>query len=300
MGRFAFFFPGKARSIPAWAGNSRNLPGSARRCLTKPTGCWAFPISEMCFSGTGRGSSSSPQIRSRRFSPCRSRRIGVLEEKGIRPDFVAGHSLGRIFRAGGGRRAGVCRRRAPGAARGKYMQEAVPAGEGAMAAILGLRARSGGGDLPQSSRRPRSSPGKSEFSRADGNFRPRRGGEARRGTSLGERRQARRDAAGFRALSQRADAAGAGAPGEGSARTRSLATCAFRLVTNVDAGIITSGEEAREALIRQVTLARALGRIHARIDRAGRQHVCRSRPRPRAQRPAAADRPLGARAQRRR
>ena len=60
--------------------------------------------------------------------------------------------------------------------------------------------------------------------------------------------------AGFGALPQRIDAAGAAAPGEGPARNARLAPLRIPLVTNVDASIITSGDEAREALVRQVTL----------------------------------------------
>ena len=62
----------------------------------------------------------------------------VLEEKGIRPDFVAGHSLGEysaLVAAGALKLADAAplvRRR------GRYMQEAVPVGDGAMAALLGL------------------------------------------------------------------------------------------------------------------------------------------------------------------
>jgi [acyl-carrier-protein] S-malonyltransferase len=62
----------------------------------------------------------------------------VFEEKGIRPDFVAGHSLGEysaLVAAGGlqlSAAVSLVRRR------GRYMQEAVPVGVGAMAALLGL------------------------------------------------------------------------------------------------------------------------------------------------------------------
>jgi [acyl-carrier-protein] S-malonyltransferase len=64
----------------------------------------------------------------------------LLESRGIRPAFVAGHSLGEYsanVAAGTFALADAVRlvRR-----RGRYMQEAVPVGEGAMAAILGLDA----------------------------------------------------------------------------------------------------------------------------------------------------------------
>jgi [acyl-carrier-protein] S-malonyltransferase len=64
----------------------------------------------------------------------------VLEARGVRPDVAAGHSLGEYSAhvvAGTFAFAdavGIVRRR------GRYMQEAVPVGEGAMAAVLGLDA----------------------------------------------------------------------------------------------------------------------------------------------------------------
>lgn len=64
----------------------------------------------------------------------------VLESRGIRPAFVAGHSLGEYS---ANVAAGTLRFRDAlplVRRRGRYMQEAVPVGEGAMAAILGLDA----------------------------------------------------------------------------------------------------------------------------------------------------------------
>jgi [acyl-carrier-protein] S-malonyltransferase len=64
----------------------------------------------------------------------------LLESRGLRPDFVAGHSLGEYSAnvAAGtmtfSDALGLVRRR------GRYMQEAVPVGAGAMAAVLGLDA----------------------------------------------------------------------------------------------------------------------------------------------------------------
>ena len=62
----------------------------------------------------------------------------VLREKGIPADYVAGHSLGEysaLVAAGALRLADAVRLVRK---RGQYMQEAVPVGQGAMAAILGL------------------------------------------------------------------------------------------------------------------------------------------------------------------
>jgi [acyl-carrier-protein] S-malonyltransferase len=62
----------------------------------------------------------------------------VLSEKGLKPDFVAGHSLGEYsahVAAGTLDFADAVRTVRN---RGKYMQEAVPVGVGAMAAILGM------------------------------------------------------------------------------------------------------------------------------------------------------------------
>jgi [acyl-carrier-protein] S-malonyltransferase len=64
----------------------------------------------------------------------------LLESRGIAPAFVAGHSLGEYSAhvaagtLGFADALGIVRRR------GRYMQEAVPVGEGAMAAIIGLDA----------------------------------------------------------------------------------------------------------------------------------------------------------------
>ncbi len=95
------------------------------------------PISRLCFDGPEEElkltENTQPAILTTSTAVFR-----ILEQKGIRPDFVAGHSLGEysaLVAAGALRLsdAAVLVRR-----RGRYMQEAVPVGVGAMAALLGL------------------------------------------------------------------------------------------------------------------------------------------------------------------
>jgi [acyl-carrier-protein] S-malonyltransferase len=96
----------------------------------------AGPLSDVCFHGPEDRlmltEITQPAILTTSIAAYR-----VLEERGIQPDFVAGHSLGEYSaHVAAGTFAfadavGIVRRR------GRYMQEAVPLGTGAMAAILG-------------------------------------------------------------------------------------------------------------------------------------------------------------------
>ncbi len=97
------------------------------------------PLSRLCFEGPDEQlaltENTQPAILATSVAAWR-----LLESRGVRPSFVAGHSLGEYsanVAAGTLRFADAIRivRR-----RGRYMQEAVPVGTGAMSAILGLDA----------------------------------------------------------------------------------------------------------------------------------------------------------------
>jgi [acyl-carrier-protein] S-malonyltransferase len=62
----------------------------------------------------------------------------LLQAKGLTPDFVAGHSLGEYSANVAAGTIGFADALTSVRRRGRYMQEAVPVGTGAMAAILGL------------------------------------------------------------------------------------------------------------------------------------------------------------------
>ena len=110
---------------------------SARRVFDEADRAAGFSLSKLCFEGPAEElqltANTQPAILTASVAAAE-----VLREKGIRPDYVAGHSLGEysaLVVAGSLRLADAVRLVRK---RGQYMQEAVPVGVGAMAAILGI------------------------------------------------------------------------------------------------------------------------------------------------------------------
>ena len=129
--------PAKARKPSAWAKtSSRNIrpPG---RLSKKPTKLSATNCRN-CASKARKTSFASPRSRSRRFSPCRSRRCACWKPRVPKPSYVAGHSLGEYSAHVASGTFSFADAVRTVRNRGKYMQEAVPVGVGAMAAILGM------------------------------------------------------------------------------------------------------------------------------------------------------------------
>ncbi len=112
---------------------------TARAVFEEADEALGFSLSNLCFDGP------EEQLRLTAFTQPAIVTVSiaaerVLREHGIVPSVVAGHSLGEyaaLVAAGSLRFADAVR---AVHARGTFMQEAVPAGEGAMAAILGLEA----------------------------------------------------------------------------------------------------------------------------------------------------------------
>jgi [acyl-carrier-protein] S-malonyltransferase len=133
----AFVFPGQgSQKIGMGRGFYDAVPES-RAVFEEADGALGFPLSRLCFEGPEEQlqltANTQPAILATSVAAAQA-----LGARGIRPDWVAGHSLGEysaLVTAGvlSLRDAVVAVRR-----RGQYMQEAVPVGEGAMAAILAL------------------------------------------------------------------------------------------------------------------------------------------------------------------
>ncbi|HEY1469006.1 MAG TPA: ACP S-malonyltransferase [Candidatus Acidoferrum sp.] len=137
MGKVAFMFPGQASQYPGMGKELAEKYPAARAVFDEADQALGFSISKMCFEGTEDElkltANTQPAILTVSVAAFR-----VLEEKGIAPDYVAGHSLGEYSAlvAVGSLKfedaVKLVRKR------GMYMQEAVAAGQGAMAAIMGL------------------------------------------------------------------------------------------------------------------------------------------------------------------
>ena len=109
----------------------------ARQTFEEADEALGYKLSEVCFEGPEEKLKlteiTQPAILTASVAAWR-----VLQEKGLKPDFVAGHSLGEYsahVAAGTLAFADAVRTVRN---RGRYMQDAVPVGVGAMAAILGM------------------------------------------------------------------------------------------------------------------------------------------------------------------
>ena len=137
MSRTAFVFPGQGSQA---AGMGRELAerfAAARQVFEQADQALDFPISRLCFEGPAEDLKLTENTQPALLT-CSLATLAVLGERGIEANYVAGHSLGEysaLVAAGSLRFEDAVRLVRE---RGRYMQEAVPAGVGAMAALLGL------------------------------------------------------------------------------------------------------------------------------------------------------------------
>ena len=251
----AFLFPGQGSQATGMGKELFDNYEVARRTFEEADEALGYKLSEVCFDGPEEKLKlteiTQPAILTASIAAWR-----VLQEKGLKPDFVAdyvaGHSLGEYSAhvAAGTLTFADALRTVRN--RGRYMQEAVPVGVGAMAAILGMAldkvsqitkdAAQGEVCQPANINSP-------EQIVISGHA-----GAVERAIKLAHARGAKKAvhlpvSAPFHcSLMQPAQDRLAE-----DLRQLSLQNPSCAVVSNVDAALVTSAQAAREALIRQVT-----------------------------------------------
>lgn len=252
MSKLAYLFPGQASQYSGMGRDlAENFPES-RAIFDEADSTLGFSVSKLCFAGSEDELKLTENTQPAIFAVSIAA-LRAIEKRGIVPDFVAGHSLGEysaLVAAGALDFAtGIKLLRK----RGEFMQEAVPKGEGAMAAIMGLSPADVGEICKKAADHEIVSP--ANMNSPEQTVISGHAAAVKRAVEIASQYGAKRAvmlpvSAPFHcALMEPAQK-------KLEPELRSAAFSALRvpLVTNVDAEAIKSGEEARDALIRQVVM----------------------------------------------
>ena len=145
----ALVFPGQGSQEVGMGHDVYDVSPSARAVFEAANDALGFDLAKLCFEGPGDDlvatSIQQPAILTTSIALLRA-----LEEKtSVAPSFVAGHSLGEYTALVASGAIPFEEAVALVHARGRFMQEAVPEGRGAMAAILGISPEEAAGACKQ-------------------------------------------------------------------------------------------------------------------------------------------------------
>jgi [acyl-carrier-protein] S-malonyltransferase len=136
MGKVALVFPGQGSQFAGMGKDLNERYPEARKVFERADAALGEPLSRLCFEGPEEQlkltANTQPAILTMSLAA-----LAVLKARGLAFDGVAGHSLGEYSAVGAAAGLEVEDLVRTVRRRGQLMQEAVPVGVGAMAAVLG-------------------------------------------------------------------------------------------------------------------------------------------------------------------
>ncbi|MGG1661469.1 ACP S-malonyltransferase [Brevibacillus sp. NRS-1366] len=139
MGKVAFVFPGQGSQFVGMGQALADQSAAARRVFEEADEALGFSLSQLCYEGPEEDlkltANTQPAILTTSIAV-----LAALKEKqpDFKPAFVAGHSLGEYSALVAAEALAFADAVKTVRSRGQFMEEAVPAGQGAMAAVLNM------------------------------------------------------------------------------------------------------------------------------------------------------------------
>jgi [acyl-carrier-protein] S-malonyltransferase len=136
-GAIAFLFPGQGSQEVGMGRAVAEASKAAAAVWAEADAAIGFPLSRLCFEGPADDlaltANTQPAVLTASVAAA-----AALAERGVTPDLAAGHSLGEYSALVVGGALGFAEAVRLVRRRGEFMQEAVPVGTGAMAALMGV------------------------------------------------------------------------------------------------------------------------------------------------------------------